>query len=372
MKFSELKLNSKLAHAIEAKGYAAPSEIQEKAIPPILEGKDLIGQARTGTGKTAAFSIPAMQKIDQHKKEVQVLVLVPTRELAAQVEKEMKSIARGQEIFVTSVFGGQSISVQQRLLKKGQHAVVATPGRLMDLMRRGSINLSFLSMVVLDEADKMFDMGFRDDIEFILSKCPRERQTLLFSATMFAEIRSLAEKYMKEESVFINVSEDKLTVEEIDQFYIAVDPKKRISTLADLIRFEDMTKCLVFTRTRKTAEWLAKQLFKRSVKARSVHGGLSQNVRERLVDGFRSDRIPVLVTTDLLARGLDIHDISHIINFDFPKEKEMYVHRIGRTARFGKRGEAITFCTNVREIEEIREIESMTNTQIREIVEVKD
>ncbi len=355
--------------AIEAKGYTEPSEIQEKTIPLILSGKDVIGQARTGTGKTAAFAVPLLELVEASGAKPQVLVLVPTRELAVQVDREVRSLAAGQNIFSMPVFGGQSISTQQRLLRRGQHIVVATPGRLMDLMRRGNISLSGIKMVVLDEADKMFDMGFREDVDFILSKCPRERQTLLFSATMSDEIRSLASKHMKQDAVFVNVSEDKLAVDEVDQFYISVDPKKRISTLADLIKFENMSKCLVFTRTRRTAEWLANQLFKRGIRARAIHGGLSQNVRQRLIEGFRSDRIPVLVTTDLLARGLDIHDISHIINFDFPKEKKTYVHRIGRTARFGKRGEAITFCTNVMEVEQIGEIQAMTNTSISEIVE---
>ncbi len=372
MKFSEFKLNDKLAKAIEAKGYTEPSEIQEKTIPLILKGKDIIGQARTGTGKTAAFVIPILQKINPEKKGVQALVLVPTRELAQQVEKETRSLAKGQDIYTTAVFGGQKISIQKNLLHSGQHVVVATPGRLMDLMRRGWIQLAMVNTIILDEADKMFDMGFRDDIEFILSGCPKERQTLLFSATMSLEIRSLTKKFLAHDAEFINVSEDKLAVDEVDQFYISVNPKKRISTLADLIIFEKMDKCLIFTRTRRTTEWLSKQLFTRGIKAKAIHGGLSQNVRERLLDGFRAGKTPVLITTDLLARGMDIHDISHIINFDFPKEKETYVHRIGRTARFGKRGESITFCTSVMDLEEIKQIERMTKTQIREIVQVNE
>jgi len=372
LKFNELNLNTGLAKAIEAKGYAEPSEIQEKTIPLILEGKDIIGQARTGTGKTAAFAIPILEKIDANQLHTQALVLVPTRELAVQVNKEIRELARGQGIHTTAIFGGQSISTQQSALKRGSQIVVATPGRLMDLMRRGSIQLVSIKVTVMDEADKMFDMGFRDDILFILSKCPKVRQTLLFSATMSSEIRSLVKSHMTADAEFVNVSEDKLAVDEVDQFYITVDPKKRISTLSALISAEGMRKCLVFTRTRKTAEWLSKQLFKRGIKARSIHGGLSQNVRQRLIDGFREDKIPVLIATDLLARGLDINDISHIINFDFPKEKETYVHRIGRTARFGKRGEAITFCVNVMEVEDIKAIETMTNTPIYEIVEKQE
>lgn len=372
MKFSEFKLNEKLAKAIEAKGYTEPSEIQEKTIPLILNGKDIIGQARTGTGKTAAFVIPIMQKINPENRGVQALVLVPTRELAQQVEKETKSLAIGQNIHAAAVFGGQKISIQKNLLHRGQHFIVATPGRLMDLMRRGWIQLSTVNTVILDEADKMFDMGFREDIEFILGGCPKERQTLLFSATMSSEIRSLTKKFLASDAEFINVSEDKLAVDEVDQFYISVNPKKRISTLADLISFENMDKCLVFTRTRRTTEWLSKQLYKRNIRAKAIHGGLSQNVRQRMLEGFRSGKVPVLITTDLLARGMDIQDISHIINFDFPKEKETYVHRIGRTARFGKRGEAITFCTSVMDLEEIKQIERMTNTQIREIVQVNE
>ena len=368
MKFSELKLNSKLAQAIEAKGYSEQSEIQEKAIPLILEGKDLLGQARTGTGKTAAFAIPLIESVDLAGPKPQVLVLVPTRELAVQVEREAKSLAMGQGIYSLSVFGGQSISTQQRMLRKGQHIIVATPGRLMDLMRRGDLSLSGIKAVVLDEADKMFDMGFREDMDFILSKCPRERQTLLFSATMSREIRSLASKHLKQDAVFVNVSEDKLTVEEIDQFYISVDPREKISILVDLIKFKEMTKCMVFCRTRRTVDWLVGKLEKRGIRAKPIHGGMPQRARQHLVDGFTSGRVPVLVTTDLLARGMDISDVSHIINYDFPKEKKTYVHRIGRTARFGKRGEAITFCSNSMEQQDIGEIQAMTNTKIYELV----
>ncbi|MFH1234018.1 MAG: DEAD/DEAH box helicase [Candidatus Diapherotrites archaeon] len=369
MDFSDLKLNERLAQAIQAKGYAAPSEVQVKALPFILEEKDVIVQARTGTGKTAAFAIPILEKLAGQQGHTQALVLVPTRELADQVQKEFAALAKGQGIFCAAVYGGQSIGVQRGLLNKGQHVVVATPGRLIDLMNRGWIKLDAIKFVVLDEADKMFDMGFRDDIEFVLARCPKQRQTMLFSATTSDDILSMAERHLRPDRVSVNVSQDKVAVDEISQFYISVEPKKRLSILAALIQDKKMTKCLVFCRTRRTADWVSKQLTQRRVPARSIHGGLEQNVRQRIIEGFRSDKIPVLVTTDLLARGMDIQDISHIINFDFPKEKETYVHRIGRTARFGKTGEAITFCTNVMEIQELENIQSSFRTEIVELVE---
>jgi len=369
LKFNEFELNERLAHAIESKGYFEPSEIQFKTIPLILEGRDIMGQARTGTGKTAAFAIPLIERVDPQRKEVQALVVVPTRELAVQVEKEVRELAKGQNIYCLAVYGGASIGVQHNELNRGQHIVVATPGRLMDHMRRGWISLNGVHAVVLDEADKMFDMGFRDDIDFILSYCPRERQTLLFSATMTEEIRNLASRHLRPDKLFINVSEDKMAVEEIDQFFVSVDPKKKISTLASMVRKRHMTKCLVFCRTRRTADWAARELGKRKVRARSIHGGLKQNMRQRILSDFKTDRVPVLITTDLLSRGMDIDDISHIINFDFPEERETYVHRIGRTARFGKRGEAITFCTNVLEYQEMERIQSLTNCKIKELGE---
>jgi len=367
--FNEFELNDRLAVAIELKGYSKPSLIQLKSIPLILEGKDLIGQARTGTGKTAAFSIPLIERINTASNRIQALVVVPTRELAVQVQNEIRALSKGQGIHCLAVFGGQSIAFQVNELRRGQHLVVATPGRLMDLMRRNNINLSSVKTVVLDEADKMLDMGFRDDIDFILSNCPRERQTLLFSATMPDEIKRLASRHLSLGHVFVNVSEDRLAVEKINQFFVSVDPKKKVSTLARIVRKRHMTKCLVFCRTRRTAEWVARELSKRNVRARSIHGGLRQNLRQSILKNFSTGRIPVLVSTDLLSRGMDLSDISHIINFDFPKERETYIHRIGRTARFGKKGEAITFCSNVREFEEMERLKSLIQSPIKELKE---
>ncbi len=367
MDFREFELNGSLAHAVKYKGYEKPSEVQVKAIPLVLEGKDVIVQAQTGTGKTAAFAIPLLERLSGTRPSAQALVVVPTRELAEQVKKEFSSLAKGQKVYCISVYGGQSIGVQRNLLRKGQHVIIATPGRLMDLMNRGWISLNAVKYVVLDEADKMFDMGFREDIEFILSHCPKQRQTMLFSATISEDILSLAGEHLCGERVFVNVSQDRVAVDEIDQFYISVERRKRLPILAALLRGKRMTKCLVFCRTRRTADWLSKQLSQRGVQARSIHGGLPQRARERILAGFRSEKIPVLVTTDLLARGMDISDISHIVNFDFPKERETYIHRIGRTARFGNRGEAITFCTNVMEYEELERIQNNFNTEIIEL-----
>lgn len=369
MNFNELKLNTKLAHAVDRKGYMEPSEVQAKAIPVVLDGKDIIVQAQTGTGKTAAFGIPLLEKIAPTPVQIQALILTPTRELAVQVHKELSELAHGQGIFCLAVYGGASINIQHSELRRGQHIIIATPGRLMDMMRRGWISLNSLKYAVLDEADKMFDMGFRDDIDFILSKCPKERQTMLFSATIPHEIMALANKHLKHDKVFLNISQDNVAVDEIDQFFVKVDPKKRVSTVADLIKGRKMDKCLVFCRTQRTADWLSRELFRRGIRSRSIHGGLPQNARQRVLDDFRSDRTGVLIATDLLARGMDIKDISHIINFDFPKERETYVHRIGRTARFGKGGEAITFCTNVLELEELERIQDHIRAEIPELSE---
>lgn len=369
MKFSEFNLNPQLAQAIEQKGFTEPSEVQQKTIPLIFEGKDIITQSKTGTGKTAAFSIPLLQLVDPSKKSIQAIVIVPTRELAMQVQKELHSLGEGQGVYSLPVFGGQSINVQLDKLRRGQHIVVATPGRLMDLMRRGAVKLNSVKYAVLDEADKMFDMGFREDIDYILSHCPKERQTLLFSATISGDIQTLASKHLKEDKEFIDISQDQLTVDEIDQFYIKVDPKRRVSILADLIHFKEMNKCLVFCKTQRTADWLARQLQNFGVKAESIHGGLSQNIRERILRKYKQNQVSVLISTNLVARGLHIDDISHIINFDFPDEQETYVHRIGRTARFGKRGEAITFCTNLIDVREIEKYQQSLQAPIQELVE---
>ncbi len=369
MNFNEFNLNAKLAQAISRKGYMEPSEVQARAIPVLLGGKDAIVQARTGTGKTAVFSIPLLERIDPTWPPLQALVLVPTRELAVQVHREFSELAFGQRVFCVAVYGGASINVQRNELRRGAHVVVATPGRLMDFMRRGGISLGSLKFVILDEADKMFDMGFRDDINFILSKCPRQRQTMLFSATMPEGIRELAGRHMARDRAFVNVSQDKIAVDEVDQFFVRVDPKKRVSTVASLINARKMNKCLVFCRTQRTVDWLSRALYRRGIRSRSIHGGLPQNARQRVLEDFKSDRTPVLIATDLLARGMDIKDISHIINFDFPKERETYVHRIGRTARFGKGGEAITFCTNVLEMEELGRIQNQIKAEIPELAE---
>lgn len=369
MKFTELNLNQKLEKAIHDMGFTDPSDIQAKSIPLILEGNDIIAQSRTGTGKTAAFCIPLLELLSEAPvRKVYALILVPTRELAVQVHQELEMLGKNQHIYGTPVFGGASINVQREQLKQGQHIVIATPGRLMDLMNRKWIDLSNLKCVILDEADKMFDLGFRDDIDFILSKVPRQRQTILFSATISDEIQKLAEKHLKKEKVFVNVSQDKLAVDEIDQFFVRVFPNERVSMLVDLIHAKNMNKCLVFCRTQRTADWLSRQLNQYRIPSKSVHGGMTQNLRQRLIDDYKSDKIPVLVATNLVARGLHIDDISHVINFDFPQDQESYVHRIGRTARFGKRGEAITFCANVKEVQELMKIQSKINTPIQELI----
>ncbi|MBI4043840.1 MAG: DEAD/DEAH box helicase [Candidatus Diapherotrites archaeon] len=367
MKFEDLKLNNALLAAVHRKGFEKPTEIQEKIIPLALEGRDLIGQARTGTGKTAAFGFPILQRINPASHVIEALVVVPTRELALQVKEELADLARESRVQCMAVFGGQSINVQAQHLQRKPSIVVGTPGRLMDFMRQRVLDFKHLKFLVLDEADKMFDMGFQEDIQMIVSQLPKERQTMLFSATMPEPIRRLAEVHMKQDKEYINVSEDKLTVDEVDQYFIAVDHKQKVSMLSALLKHKNVQRGVVFCRTQRTVDWLSRMLRGKGIRAEAMHGAQRQTQRNRVLDAFKSGRTNILVSTNLVSRGLHIEDITHVINFDFPQEPETYVHRIGRTARQGKRGEAITFCTNLLEVQELKKIEDITGARIKEI-----
>jgi ATP-dependent RNA helicase DeaD len=366
MQFNELPLKADLLAAISAKGFLKPTEIQERTIPLALAGRDLIGQAKTGTGKTAAFTIPILNNITPEK-TLQALVILPTRELAMQVKTEIASLSRVQRIHCAAVFGGQSINVQTDELHRDPQIVAGTPGRLLDLMRRGELDLSAVRFLVLDEADRMLDMGFVDDIKAILSELPMDHQTMLFSATMPKPILDLSAQFLKADAEFVNVSQDKLTVDEIDQYYVLIDRNQRIDALAFIIEQKKIGRGIVFTQTKRTADWLEHQLQRRRIHAVAMHGDFTQAKRTSILNQFKTGRVPILISTNLVARGLHIDDVTHIINFDFPDEAESYVHRIGRTARQGKRGEAITFCSNVLDVQEMQKIAAMLNTPIHEI-----
>ena len=337
--FGSLALSHKVMAAIQAMGFEEPSPIQAKTIPPIMEGHDVIGQAQTGTGKTAAFGIPIVEKV-QDVRQVQALIMTPTRELALQVSEEIAKIGQFKKIKTLPVYGGQSIDRQIRALHFGVQVVIGTPGRLLDHIRRKTIKLDTVKMLILDEADEMLDMGFIDDIETIMQNIPREgRQTLLFSATMPNQIRSLADRYMNT-PVFVTVSKEQLTVPQIDQYYY--ETREKLDGLSRILDAGDMERTIIFTRTKKGADELTASLSARGYMAEALHGDLSQVQRDRVMKKFRDSKLEILVATDVAARGLDIDDLPQVVNFDLPIVAEDYIHRIGRTGRAGATGEAIS------------------------------
>ncbi len=324
-------------------GYASPTPIQEAVIPLVRAGQDVVGQAQTGTGKTAAFGIPLVETLDPNVREVQALVLVPTRELAVQVKGELARVGKFRSLKSVAIYGGQAISRQMEALQRGAHIIVATPGRLMDHMERGTIHLGRVQFVVLDEADHMLDIGFADDIERILRHTPTSRQTLLFSATMPSPIRRLANRYMKEPA-WILVGGNAEPVEQVEQIYFEVAERDRPAALEALLKEPGrITQALVFRRTKLGVDRLVEHLQRRGFDVQAIHGDMPQAQRDAVMSRFRANHLRVLVATNLAARGLDIPAVSHVINYDMPDNVEEYVHRIGRTARMGRPGTAITF-----------------------------
>lgn len=364
--FASFNLSPALQKGLAENEYLYATPIQGATIPLILKGKDVLGQAKTGTGKTAAFGIPILHTLHEDTRHVHALVIVPTRELALQVRDELENIGKHTHARIVAVFGGSSMNVQASQLKNGATVVVGTPGRMMDFMRQGVLRMDRLKMVVLDEADKMLDMGFKDDIETILSQLPAQKQTLLFSATMPGTIRSLAKKYLKDPTE-VNLSEDTLTVEGITQYYLNVDPKERVRMLAGLVKHFKVQKGMVFCQTKRTVDWLEHQLQRFGIASAKIHGDLPQAKRQHYLQAFEQGQYSLLIATNVAARGIHIEDISHVINFDFPDEYETYIHRIGRTARQGKKGVAITFITNVSDNQRIRELEMLMNAKIHEL-----
>lgn len=342
--FAEFELKEQLVAGIAASGYRTPSEIQARTLPYALEGRDIIGQARTGTGKTAAFLVPSLQRMSD-KPGPRVLVVVPTRELAMQVHEEARKLGRFLGIRALAIYGGDPMKRQLDELARGVSVIAATPGRLLDHLGRGTLKLDELDSLVLDEADRMFDLGFRDDIAKIMRWAPQRAQTMLFSATLSDEVLGLSERYMTDPAqVFL--APDKMTVDEVDQCTVAVDQPFKTDLLAAVLRKERPDRSIIFTRTKIGADRLAVRLKKRGLEARELHSGLHQKKRERILADFREGVFRYLIATDVAARGIDIDDVSHVINYDIPENAEDYVHRIGRTGRMGKTGRAVTFVTS--------------------------
>jgi ATP-dependent RNA helicase DeaD len=364
-KFNDLPLSKDVLRGIKALGFERPSPIQAQSIMPLLEGRDVIGQAQTGTGKTAAFGIPMVESIDVSDKRVQGLVLAPTRELAVQIADHISRISRYTGVRVCPIYGGEKISRQIRQLERGVHIVVGTPGRIIDHLERGTLSLRAVHMVVLDEADRMLDMGFVHDINKILDRVPENKQTSLFSATMDRNVWKICDRYMDKPEKIL-VSKDEIALEQIEQRYVKVDPMSRFPILEELIADQGIRKAIIFTRTKRGAHRLSRKLKNSGYNADALHGNLSQPQRDRVTRGFREDRVDFLVATDIAARGLDIGGITHIINYNIPRETLAYFHRIGRTARMEAEGTAITFVAYGEE-EALAEIKAQTGTRITEL-----
>jgi ATP-dependent RNA helicase DeaD len=363
--FKELGLSEGLQQTLDELGYAEPTPIQAQAIPELLNGHDVIGQAQTGSGKTAAFGLPMLDYIDPENEETQAIVLTPTRELCIQVTQALRAYAEHLEgVNVVAVFGGAPIREQQSRLRHGAQVVVATVGRMMDLISRKSLVLTAARYVVLDEADEMLDLGFIEDVEKILRMCPNGRQTLLFSATMPAPVARLAETYMYD-PVTIRVTPKKLTVDSVEQAYVMVEPKQKLQRLAEVLKAEEPEQAIIFVRTKIGAARLGRDLGDKGLRVKALHGDLSQGQRDGVMISFKEHKTPLLVATDIAARGLDIEHVTHVINYDLPNNPEIYVHRIGRTGRVGRTGRAITFAT-AKQAGELKEIERTVKAPIGE------
>ncbi len=365
--FDELKLIEPLRRAIKDQNYTIPTPIQAQTIPHALEGKDVLGCAQTGTGKTAAFALPMLDFLAGDMRPAkpgrpQALVLAPTRELAIQIGDSFRTYGKHVKLRTVLVFGGVNQASQVREMKRGAHILVATPGRLLDLMQQGEIRLDDLEVFVLDEADRMLDMGFLPDLKRIIAKLPEDRQSLFFSATMPPKIVELAGKLLFN-PVSVNVTPKKTSVERIDQQLMFCQRGDKADRLRDVLRGNDVDRAIVFTRTKRGANTVGKKLDQAGIEAAVIHGNKSQNARQSALDAFRRNKVRVLVATDVAARGIDIDNITHVVNYDLPNEPEAYVHRIGRTGRAGAEGIAISFCTG-EELDDLRAIERLIGIEI--------
>lgn len=363
MKFEEMDLSSEICRAVLDMGFEEATPIQSQAISIIMSGKDVIGQSQTGTGKTAAFAIPCLEMIDPNDRNLQALILCPTRELAIQVSEEFRKLIKYKDnIKVLPIYGGQPIDRQIMALKKGAQVVIGTPGRVMDHMRRRTLKMENVKMIILDEADEMLDMGFREDIETILTKIPETRQTVMFSATLSKEILDLTKRFLTDPE-FIKIIRKELTVPSIEQGYFDVKERTKLDALARIIDMYNPSLAIVFCNTKKRVDEVVEQLQGRGYFAEGLHGDLKQQQRDKVMQKFRNGTIEILVATDVAARGIDVDDIDIVFNFDLPQDEEYYVHRIGRTGRAGKSGKAFTFCVG-KEIYKLRDIMRYTKTKI--------
>ena len=360
--FAELGLSEPVLAALREIGYESPSAIQEQAIPPLLAGRDVIGQAQTGTGKTAAFGLPMVEYVDPELDEVQGLVLTPTRELCIQVTQALRVYGATRGVDVVAVFGGAPIRNQEAQLRGGGHIVVGTVGRVLDLVSRASLVLHDCRYVVLDEADEMLDLGFLEDVEKILSATPSGRQTALFSATMPPPIRALADRYLYDPLV-IEVEASTLTIDTVEQFQLAVETREKAAKLVEVLRAEQPDQAIIFVRTKIRCDQLFRTLRDKGMNVRALHGDLTQGQRDGVMLAFKGGRVPVLVATDVASRGLDISTVTHVINFDVPTSTDTYVHRVGRTGRVGRWGRAITF-VEARQKRELEAIERRIGMEI--------
>ncbi|MCR4925590.1 MAG: DEAD/DEAH box helicase [Clostridiales bacterium] len=365
IRFEDMNLSDEIKHAVKDMGFDEATKIQAQSIPLILEGKDVIGHSQTGTGKTAAFSIPSIEKIDKDMLgKVQVLILCPTRELAIQACDEIKKFTKYlPKIKAVPIYGGQAIERQITALKNRPQIVVGTPGRVMDHMRRKTLKLDCLKAIILDEADEMLSMGFREDIETILKDVPEERQTILFSATMSKEIMDITKKFQKNPEL-IKITRQQITVPSIEQYYFEVPRGKKNEVLSRLLDVYNPTRSMVFCNTKKQVDELVEELNVRGYAASGLHGDMKQTERTRIMNAFRNAKIDILVATDVAARGIDIDDIDAVFNYDIPQDMEYYVHRIGRTGRIGKEGKAFTFVCGRQQIYQLRDIENFTKAKI--------
>lgn len=363
VKFDELQLDERIIRAITEMGFEEASPIQAQAIPVAMEGRDMIGQAQTGTGKTAAFGLPLLQKVDPKVKKLQAIVLLPTRELAIQVAEEMRRFAKFMHgVKVLPIYGGQDIVKQIRSLKDGTQVIVGTPGRVMDHMRRKTVKVDHVLTVVLDEADEMLNMGFLEDMETILSQLPEERQTLMFSATMPQAIAEIARKFQKD-PVTVRVIKKELTVPKVTQYYYEVKPKNKVEVMSRLLDMYAPKLSIVFCNTKRQVDDLVQELQGRGYFAEGLHGDLKQVQRDRVMDSFRNGRTDILVATDVAARGIDVGDVEAVFNYDIPQDDEYYVHRIGRTGRAGREGKAFSLVMG-KEVYKLRDIQRYCKTKI--------
>ncbi|MBF0316103.1 MAG: DEAD/DEAH box helicase [Oligoflexia bacterium] len=365
--FNSFDLLPSMMEALAHKGYKEPTPIQLKAIPPLLEGRDLIGIAQTGTGKTAAFALPILNRLARNKiqtkaKRVRALILTPTRELASQIDSNLKLYGKGLQLFSAVVFGGVAHRPQIQTMIRGIDILVATPGRLLDLMNEGHIQFEQLEVFVLDEADRMLDMGFIRDVKKIIAKLPQKKQTLLFSATMPEDIARLATTLLKD-PVRVEATPQATTVEKVEQKVRFIERAKKPLLLANLLKDSSLKSVLVFTRTKHGADRVVRHLEQASISSAAIHGNKSQGARERALGSFRAGKIRVLVATDIAARGIDVSQIGHVINYNLPDDPKSYVHRIGRTARAGREGVAISFCDE-SELELLKNIEKLIKYNI--------